>query len=68
MVRASVYSAMGRRVDPHGEPIEFHNWYNKGRGICYPVYGVVHIKNPLLLIEKSAPCSGGSGFPLSLRI
>ena len=32
----------------------------------YPVYGMVHIKEPLLLIGKSSPCSGGSGFPLSL--
>ena len=31
----------------------------------YPVCGMVHIKEPLLLIEKSSPC-GGSGFPLSL--
>ena len=29
--------------------------------MCYPV----HIKEPLLLIGKSSPCSG-SGFPLSL--
>ena len=42
-----------------------HNWCNKGRGMCYPVYGVMHIKEPLLLIGKSSPC-GGSGFPLSL--
>ena len=34
--------------------------------VCiYPVYGMVHIKEPLLLIRKSSPC-GGSGFPLSL--
>ena len=26
---------------------------------------MVHIKEPLLLIGKSSPCSGGSGFPLS---
>ena len=26
----------------------------------------LHIKDPLLLIEKSSPCSGGSGFPLTL--
>ena len=42
-----------------------HDWYNKGRGMCYPVCGMVHIKEPLLLIGKSSPC-GGSGFPLSL--
>ena len=33
--------------------------------MCYPVYGMVHIKEPLLLIENSIPCSGGSGFSLS---
>ena len=43
----------------------FHDWCNKGRGMCYPVCGMVHIKEPLLLIGKSSLC-GGSGFPLSL--
>ena len=42
-----------------------HDWCNKGCGMCYPVCGIVHIKEPLLLIEKSSLC-GGSGFPLSL--
>ena len=42
-----------------------HDWCNKGRGICYPVCGMVHIKEPLLLIDKSSLC-GGSGFPFSL--
>ena len=42
-----------------------HDWCNKGRGMCYPVCVMVHIKEPLLLIGKSSPC-GGSGFPLSL--
>ena len=42
-----------------------HDWCNKGRCMCYPVCGMVHIKEPLLLIGKSSPC-GGSGFPLSL--
>ena len=36
-----------------------HDWCNKGPGMCYPVYGMVHIKEPLLLI-------GGSVFPFSL--
>ena len=27
---------------------------------------MVHINDPLLLIGKNSPCSGGSGFPLSL--
>ena len=42
-----------------------HDWCNKGCGMCYPVCGMVHIKEPLLLIGKSSLC-GGSGFPLSL--
>ena len=33
--------------------------------MCYPVSGMVHIKEPLLLIIKSSPC-GGSRFPISL--
>ena len=37
---------------------------NKGRGMCYPVCGMMHIKEPLLLIGKSSLC-GGSGFPPS---
>ena len=41
-----------------------HDWSNKSCGMCYPVCGMVHIKEPLLSIEKS-PC-GSSGFPLSL--
>ena len=32
----------------------------------YPVCGIVHIKEPLLLIKKSRVCSGGSGFSVSL--
>ena len=39
-----------------------HNWFIKGRGMYCSVYGKVHIKDPLLLIEKSNLC-GGSGFP-----
>ena len=31
-----------------------HDWCNKGCGMCYPVYGMVHIKEPLLLIGKLA--------------
>ena len=32
----------------------------------YPDFGMVYIKDPLLLIGKSSPISGGSGFPLLL--
>ena len=39
-----------------------HNWFIKGRGMYCSVYGKGHIKDPLLLIEKSSLC-GGSRFP-----
>ena len=42
-----------------------HDWCNKICGMCYPVCGIMYIKEPLLLIGKSSPCSN-SGFPLSL--
>ena len=53
-------------VDPlsYFQPV-LHEWCNKGRSILYPVCGMMHIKEPLLLIGKSSPC-GSSGFPLSL--
>ena len=44
---------------------ELHDWCNKGRGMCNPVCGTMHIKEPLLLIGKSN-LHGGSRFPLSL--
>ena len=61
-----------RRINPSwGGPIELflvpvlHDWCNTGCGMYYPVCGMMHIKEPLLLIGKSSLC-GGSGFPLSL--
>ena len=39
--------------------------FQPGCGMCYSVCGMVHIKDPLLLIGKSSSCSG-SRFPLSL--
>ena len=73
MVRAFAHGVMGHWIDPSwGGPMNYfsfvlvlHDWGNKGRGMCYPVCGMVHIKEPLLSIEKSSPC-GGSGFPLLL--
>ena len=63
VVRAFARGAMGRRIDTSwGGPIEL---FLTGRGMYYPVCGMVHIQEPLLLIGKSSPC-GGSGFPLSL--
>ena len=44
-------------------PVSAPDWYNKGCGMCHPVYGMVHIKEPLLLIGKSSLC-GSNGFPL----
>ena len=67
MVRWVVGSIL-HGVDPLSyfsfQPV-LHDWCNKGCSMCYPVCGIVHIKEPLLLIGKSSPC-GGSGFPLSL--
>ena len=42
-----------------------HDRCNKGRSMYHPVCGMMHMKEPLLVIGKSSPC-GGSGFPLSL--
>ena len=67
MVRWVVGSIL-HGVDPLScfsfEPV-LHNSCNKGRGIWYPVCGMVHIKEPLQLIDKSSLC-GGSWFPFSL--
>ena len=67
MVRWVVGSIL-HGVDPLSyfsfQPV-LHDWCNKGRGMCYPVCGMVHIKEPLLLIDKSSLC-GGSGFPFSI--
>ena len=73
MVRAFAHGAMGRWIDPSWvDPLSYisfqpvlHDWCNKRRGMCYTVCGMVHIKEPLLLIDKSSLC-GGSGFPFSL--
>ena len=73
VVRAFAHGVMGRRIDPSwGGPIELflvqsvlHDWCNKDCGMCYPVCGMVDIKEPLLLIGKNSPC-GSSGFPFSL--
>ena len=57
-------------VDPFSyfsfQPV-LHDWCNKGCGIYYPVCGMVHIKEPLLVIKKSSPC-GGSGSERSVTI
>ena len=67
MVRWVVGSIL-HGVDPLSyfsfQPV-LHDWCNKGRGMYYPVCGMVHIKEPMLLIDKSSLC-GGSGFHFSL--
>ena len=72
MVRAFAHGAMGRRIDPSWSgPIElFLVPASAPRlvcGMCNPDCGMVHIKEPLLLIGKSSPCDG-SRFPLSLFV
>ena len=53
MVRCVIGSIL-HRVDPLSyfsfQPV-LHDWCNKGRGMCYPVCGMVHIKEPLMLIN-----------------
>ena len=64
VVRAFAHGAMGRWIDPSlGGPIEL--FLVPASGMYYPICGMVHIKEPLLLIGMSNPC-GSSGFPLSL--
>ena len=59
---------------PHTEPTEISRSSHcsttaiTGSGMCYSVYVMVHIKDILLLLGKSCPCCGGSGFPLSLSL
>ena len=64
MVRWVVASIL-RGVNPLSyfsfQPVN-HDWFNKG--CSYLVCGMLHIKEPLLLIGKSSLC-GGSGFPFS---
>ena len=46
-------------------PLSYFSFEPVLHGMCYPVCGMMHIKEPLLLIGKSRLC-GGSGFTLSL--
>ena len=39
-----------------------HDWCNKGRCMCYPVCGMVYIKEPLLLIGKKISHVAAAGF------
>ena len=60
---------------PHGGPIElflvpalFHDWCNNGRGMCYSLCGMVHVKDLLPLIERSSLCSGSNGYLIIKKI
>ena len=65
MVTAFAHGAMGRRIDPSLSYFSFQPGIIKAV-VCVILYvGVMHIKEPLLLIGKRSPC-GGSGFPLSI--
>ena len=44
----------------HGDSIEL--FLVPGRGICYPVCWMMHIKEPLLLLEKVAHVVAAAGF------
>ena len=46
----------------HDESIELFHWFNKKCGMCYLDCEMVHINDPLLLIEKSSPCRSAAGF------
>ena len=73
MLRAFAHGAMGRRINPSwGGPIELFLVPTQCSTtgvtktvVCVILSGMMHIKEPLLLIVKSSLC-GGSGFPLSL--
>ena len=59
-----------KHASPWGDPLScvsfrpaLHDWCNKGCDMCYPVCGMVHIKDPVLLIEKHSPRSGSGRFP-----
>ena len=55
------------KLIPFDALTELHDWCNKGRGMCYHICGMVHIKECMLLMWKTSSCSGGSGLPLSLN-
>ena len=60
-----VFRQQFTQISSESDQSSFQPVIHKGRGVCYPVCGMMHIKEPLLLIRKSSPC-GGSLFPLSL--
>ena len=71
MVRMFTHSMMGCQINPswlaHCAISRSSHCSMTGvtKAMCYPVCGMMHIKEPLLLIQKSSPYVD-SGFPLSL--
>ena len=59
------FSATSRSSLYSGSEQSQENWWLERRGMCYPVCGMMHIKEPLLLIGKGSLC-GVSGLLLSL--
>ena len=59
-----IHLAMGHKID---HPV-IHSWCNKGHGMYYPLCGMEHMNDLLLLTGKSSSCSGGNRFPLSLSV
>ena len=62
--------AMGRRIDSAWwPPLNYfsfqpviHDWFNKGRGMCYPVCGMVHIKKTTCCSSERVAHVAAAGF------
>ena len=69
VVRAFAHGALGHWIDPSWSYLSFqplhHDWFNKSCGMCYPVCGMMHIKEPLLLIGKSSHMAAAAFILLS---
>ena len=73
----SAHGAMDRWINPswwtywaisHSSQCSTTGVHTKGCDVCYPVYGKVIIKEHLLLIRNSSPCSGGNRFPVAIWV
>ena len=63
LVRAFAHGAMGHRIDPlYYFSFQCSTMDNKSHCMYYPVCGMAHLKEPLLLFKKSSPCSSNTGF------
>ena len=70
-MRVCVFNRNDWDIKLHGRAISHSSQcsktFNKGCGMCYPVCGMLHIKEPLLLIGTNSTC-GSSGFPLAIWV